>query len=127
MYANIFSESLVNKLSLLDEVGIDTADIGRNCWSPQGWVVDGVEGGNYSGLQFQGSRKRSGTLAWLKERSHSWGLCICLTWNNWLSMCDICASLRSPLHLRRLACLEGSYCCGLPNLSGREERKRLSY
>lgn len=65
----------MNKLSLLDEVGIDMADIGRNCWFLQvGWLIE-----EEKEEVIQGSRKRSGTLAWLKERSNSRGLYICLT------------------------------------------------
>lgn len=127
VYAVIFSESLVNKVSLLDEVGIGMTNIGRNFWFPQPWMVDwgGGEGG-YSGCNFRAPGKGARTWFWSGERSNSWGLCICLTWRNCLIMCDISASVWSLLHLQRLVCLEGNYSfCGLPNLVGKEKEEKV--
>lgn len=48
-YGDTFSESLGNKLPLLDEVGIDMTAIGRNFCFPQCGVVDRGGGGGGRG------------------------------------------------------------------------------
>lgn len=53
VYAGTVSESLVSKVSLLDEAGIGMTDIGRSFWFPQRWMVDWGGGGGYSGCNFR--------------------------------------------------------------------------
>ena len=72
-------------------------DIGRNFWFPQCCVLteEEEEGKVIWGCDIRVSGKDRRTWIWLRDRSDSLGLSVCLSWKNGLIKYDTCISIWS--------------------------------